>query len=150
MVLHVGTFHAKCSKWRVGRINGGLQLTCLSQQCIPRQSTVNLVSPFHWTRVTGVTQTLGPTSTLFPACHFSHFPPSVVLRFLSAFYPQPAFYSQCAVCILHSVCILPLVRSPQSAFWTDRIVNWWDSQCSLVLILLFALFITKVMIGFQL
>ena len=25
--------------------------------------------------------------------------------------PQPAFYSQSAVCILHTVCILPLVRS---------------------------------------
>ena len=33
----------------------------------------------------------------------------------SAFYPYPAFYSQSAVCILHSVCILPLVRSIQSA-----------------------------------
>ena len=33
----------------------------------------------------------------------------------SAFYPKPAFYSQSAVCILHSVCILPLVRSLQSA-----------------------------------
>ena len=33
----------------------------------------------------------------------------------SAFYPQPAFYSQSAVCILHSVPILPLVRSLQSA-----------------------------------
>ena len=29
--------------------------------------------------------------------------------------PQPAFYSQSAVCILHSVCILPLVHSLQSA-----------------------------------
>ena len=29
--------------------------------------------------------------------------------------PQPAFYSQSVVCILHSVCILPLVRSLQSA-----------------------------------
>ena len=29
--------------------------------------------------------------------------------------PQPAFYSQSAVCILHSVCSLPLVRSLQSA-----------------------------------
>ena len=29
--------------------------------------------------------------------------------------PQPAFYSQSAVCILHTVCILPLVRSLQSA-----------------------------------
>ena len=41
--------------------------------------------------------------------------------------PQPAFYSQSAVYILNSVCILPLVRSlqsavcsPQSAFYTDR------------------------------
>ena len=44
----------------------------------------------------------------------------------SAIGTQPAFYSQSAVCILHSVCILPLVRSlqsavcsPQSAFYTD-------------------------------
>ena len=29
----------------------------------------------------------------------------------SAFYHQPAFYSQSTVCILHSVCTLPLVRS---------------------------------------
>ena len=28
--------------------------------------------------------------------------------------PQPAFYSQSAVCILHTVCILPLVHSLQS------------------------------------
>ena len=42
--------------------------------------------------------------------------------------PQPAFYSQSAVCILHAVCILPLVRSlqsavrsPQSPFYIDRI-----------------------------
>ena len=42
--------------------------------------------------------------------------------------PQPAFYSQSVVvCILHSACILPLVRSlqsavrsPQSKFYTDR------------------------------
>ena len=33
----------------------------------------------------------------------------------SAFCTQPAFYSQSAVCILHSVCILPLVRSLHSA-----------------------------------
>ena len=45
----------------------------------------------------------------------------------SAFCTQPVFYSQSAVCILHSLCILPLVRSlqsavcsPQSAFYTDR------------------------------
>ena len=29
--------------------------------------------------------------------------------------PQPTFYSQSVVCILHAVCILPLVRSLQSA-----------------------------------
>ena len=29
--------------------------------------------------------------------------------------PQPVFYSQSAVCILHTVCILALVRSLQSA-----------------------------------
>ena len=33
----------------------------------------------------------------------------------SAFCTQPAFYFQSAVCILHSLCILPLVRSLQSA-----------------------------------
>ena len=38
-----------------------------------------------------------------------------VYTFYSAFCTQPAFYSQSAVCILHSVCILPLVRSLQSA-----------------------------------
>ena len=32
--------------------------------------------------------------------------------------PQPAFYSQSVVCILHSVCILALVRSLQSAVRT--------------------------------
>ena len=32
-----------------------------------------------------------------------------------AFCTQPAFYSQSAVCILHTVCILPLVRSLQYA-----------------------------------
>ena len=39
----------------------------------------------------------------------------------SAFYPKPAFYSQSAVCILHSVCILPLVRSLQSAVRSLRV-----------------------------
>ena len=33
----------------------------------------------------------------------------------SAFRTQPAFYSQSAVCILHSFCSLPLIRSLQSA-----------------------------------
>ena len=37
------------------------------------------------------------------------------LQSLFCILPQPAFYSQSAVCILHSVCILPLVRSLQSA-----------------------------------
>ena len=35
--------------------------------------------------------------------------------------PQPALYSQSAVCILHTVCILPLVRSLQSAVHSLRI-----------------------------
>ena len=34
-----------------------------------------------------------------------------VYSLYSAFFTQPAFYSQSAVCILHSGCILPLVRS---------------------------------------
>ena len=38
-----------------------------------------------------------------------------VFSLYSAFCTKPAFYSQSAVCILHSVCILPLVRSLQSA-----------------------------------
>ena len=38
-----------------------------------------------------------------------------VYSLYSAFCTQPAFYSQSAVCILHSVCILPLVRSLQFA-----------------------------------
>ena len=38
-----------------------------------------------------------------------------VYSLYSAFCTHPAFYSQSAVCILHSVCNLPLVRSLQSA-----------------------------------
>ena len=38
-----------------------------------------------------------------------------VYSLYSGFCTQPAFYSQSAVYILHSVCILPLVRSLQSA-----------------------------------
>ena len=38
-----------------------------------------------------------------------------VYSLYSAFCTQPAFYSQSAVCILHSVGTLPLVRSLQSA-----------------------------------
>ena len=38
-----------------------------------------------------------------------------VYSLYSAFCTQPAFYSQSQVCILHSVCILPPVRSLQSA-----------------------------------
>ena len=38
-----------------------------------------------------------------------------VYSLYSAFFTQPAFYSQSAVCISHSVCILPLVRRLQSA-----------------------------------
>ena len=38
-----------------------------------------------------------------------------VYSLYSAFCTHPAFYSQSAVCILHSVCNLPLVRSLQTA-----------------------------------
>ena len=38
-----------------------------------------------------------------------------VYSLYSALCTQPAFYSQSAVCLLHPVCILPLVRSLQSA-----------------------------------
>ena len=38
-----------------------------------------------------------------------------VYSLYSAFFTQPAFYSQSVVCILLSVYILPLVRSLQSA-----------------------------------
>ena len=38
-----------------------------------------------------------------------------VYSLYSAFCTQPAFYSQSAVCILLSVCILPVVRSLQFA-----------------------------------
>ena len=44
-----------------------------------------------------------------------------VYSLYSAFCTQPAFYSQSAVCILRSVCSSPVVRSPQSASYTDRI-----------------------------
>ena len=43
-----------------------------------------------------------------------------VYSLYSAFCTQPAFYSQSAVCILLSVCILPLVRSLQSAVCSLR------------------------------
>ena len=50
-----------------------------------------------------------------------------VYSLYSAFCTELAFYSQSAVCILHSVCSLPLVRSlqsavcsPQPAFYADR------------------------------
>ena len=66
-----------------------------------------------------------------------------VYSLYSAFFTQPAFYSQSAVCILQSVCSLHFtvslhftpgpqsavcslqsaVRSPQSAFYTDRLNN---------------------------
>ena len=43
-----------------------------------------------------------------------------VYSLYSAFCTQPAFYSQSAVCILHSVCSLPMVRGPQSAVCSLR------------------------------
>ena len=47
-----------------------------------------------------------------------------VYSLYSAFCTQPAFYSQSAVCILPLVRSLQsAVRSPQSSFYTDRIIN---------------------------
>ena len=43
-----------------------------------------------------------------------------VYSLYSAFCTKPAFDSQSAVCILHSACILPLVRSLQSAVHSLR------------------------------
>ena len=44
--------------------------------------------------------------------------------------PQPAFYSQSAVCILHTVCIFPLVRSLQSAVCSLRFtLTVCSNQC---------------------
>ena len=37
--------------------------------------------------------------------------------------PQSAFYSQSAVCILHSVCILPLVRSLRFTLTVKKLRN---------------------------
>ena len=54
--------------------------------------------------------------------------------------PQPAFYSQSVVCVLHSVCILPLVRSLHSAVrslrltLTDKRVLNNNSPCFLALL----------------
>ena len=47
--------------------------------------------------------------------------------------PQPAFYSQSAVCILHAVCILPLVRSLQSAVRSLRF-TLTDNQNPILLV----------------
>ena len=59
-----------------------------------------------------------------------------VYTLYSAFCTQPAFYSQSVVCILHSVCSLPLVCmsavcSLQSAFYTDRL---FTSEASLAFV----------------
>ena len=43
-----------------------------------------------------------------------------VYSFYSAFYTQPEFYSQSAVCILHSACILPLVRTLRFTLTVSR------------------------------
>ena len=90
--------------------------------CVPCQSC----NPFRWIRVMRVTQTLSSrlphcfllvVSLIFPQCHlkisFCILPR--VCSPHSAFCTQPAFYSRSAVCILHSVYILPLVRTLQPA-----------------------------------
>ena len=52
----------------------------------------------------------------------------------SAFCTQPAFYSQSVVCILHSVCSLPLVCSLQSAVcvlhWPVIYIRSFSSFCT--------------------
>ena len=48
--------------------------------------------------------------------------------------PQPAFYSQSAVCILHTVCILPLVRSLQSTVRSPRFTLIGYNITSIILI----------------
>ena len=41
--------------------------------------------------------------------------------------PQAAFYSQSAVCILHTVCILPLVRSLRLTLTDKEMLSlWWQ------------------------
>ena len=49
----------------------------------------------------------------------------------SAFCTHPAFYSRPAVCFLHSVCILPLVRSLQSAVRSLRFTLTFKYLCYL-------------------
>ena len=52
-----------------------------------------------------------------------------VYSLYSAFCTQPAFYSQSAVCILHSVYTLPLVRSLQFAVHSLRFtLTGYNSQ----------------------
>ena len=53
-----------------------------------------------------------------------------VYSLYSAFCTQPAFYSHSAVCILYSVCILPLVRSLQSAVRSPRFTLTANQQMS--------------------
>ena len=90
----------------------------------------------------------------------------------SAFCTQPAFYSQSAVCILHLLCILALVRSLQSAVrslpltltvfsvfweapWCSRVCCWYiwqtrwfcfkalKSPCSQLTVFIFWLLVHK-------
>ena len=68
-----------------------------------------------------------------------------VYSLYSAFCTQPAFYSQSAVCILHTVCILPLVRSLQSAFYTDRLNSSLPSLIPRVFVLHMLAFGTKML-----
>ena len=52
-----------------------------------------------------------------------------VYSLYSAFCTQPAFYSQSVVCMLHSVCTLPLVRSLQFAVHSLRFtLTGYNSQ----------------------
>ena len=81
--------------------------------------------PFCWTKATRVTQTLGSRKKkidfLIVSClSFLLFSPSVVLRFLSAFYPR--------ACVLLSVCSLHFTPGPQCAFYTDRFNDHLDDH----------------------
>ena len=65
----------------------------------------------------------------------SPYPSATTVYAWSVFCTRPAFYSQSAVYILHSVCILPLVRSPQStvfiSHWPQTYPTNLSQKCAL-------------------
>ena len=115
-------------RWTSNMLSWQNALTCVRcQSC----------NPFRWTRVTRVmrvTQTLGSrlphcfllvVSLIFPQCHLK-ISVCILPRVCS---PHSAFCTQPVFYSQSAVCILPLVRSPQSAFYTDRISNDFDKRC---------------------